>query len=326
MSFHWNELAAAIISNPALTGASAARPGLRASLNVWGHFAELATALGLAYANLPAFRYRDKVREHILRVVTADAFAVNLVSYCQRHPDSVETSILIRMGRLSSSDLASPDFDPSACARSEKWWRGKFDVVLFRSLFSTNVDKIVCVILAIIAGWVLWFGALDEMAFPDPVAGDPARQLFFTCLLVGCSFTVFFTFFSYVCFLTSRRWIHVVGGFLGVLAVLSFFGASIRFVPFAQAWSAFLGDTPTITHHATAVYLLVATFIPMFLVVMGDWAKHRMTKMADECADTIRQGRGLAASAANLGDLNPPAHAQPLQQPAVPQIQGPARH
>src|SRR5271167_3988269 len=61
-----------------------------ATLNAWGHFAELATALGLAYANLPGFRYRDKVREYILRMLRDDGFNHNFRAFCKKHPAAVQ--------------------------------------------------------------------------------------------------------------------------------------------------------------------------------------------------------------------------------------------
>src|ERR1700743_632059 len=112
--------------------------------------------MSLAYANLNNFRYRDKVRTHIIQMLRQDGFRQNFLTYARNNPGSAQVSLLTKMGRLTTEDVGS-GFDPAAPAVGNRWHNSMIDVQVFLHFYATNADKIATAVLGVVASWVLWF-------------------------------------------------------------------------------------------------------------------------------------------------------------------------
>lgn len=296
---------AVLLPAQAFAGPALVAHGGVTTLNVWGHFAELATALGLAYANLPNFRYRDKLRQYVLRMLEDSGFKKNFQACCDTHPTPAEIGILIKLGRLTAGDGLHKEFKPEIADGTERWWSGNNDVLIFRNLFSNNLDKIVCVCLAVVAAWMLWFGAIDEARFPQTFPNDPHRDTFLVGALCGIALTLFLALIAYLIFLAKNNAKRFGWAFVA-LGCLVFVSASVGSFPLVSVWRPYFGDVEYNSHVIFGAYLFVANAIPVLLVLLGDWARARMAVMADEARKTIAAQRVAGVDRADF--TPPPAH------------------
>jgi hypothetical protein len=192
--------------------------------------------------------------------------------------------------------------------RARDWFSGHADILVFRGFYSTNADKITAAVLGIVASWVLWFGAIEELRFRDAVFGDPAHEAFLAGVFAGTLSTLLMSLLAFLMFRVQSG-LRVLG--LGpVLAAIYFFvAASLNHFPFAwEIGSLWRSGVYQWGNAAIGSVLLVATAEPLFLVLIGDWLNHRLDRQADACRVLIAESN---LSNVQSASVTPPAGHDP---------------
>lgn len=137
------------------------------SIDVLSALAAFATAIAIAYASLPNFRHRKNIQEYTREAVTRKEH--NLLATLKDQAaawNNESGAILFTLGKLAEiNPTGTPPFVGNGFDRN---FRDRQDFKRFSWVYSSNLDKIVSVVLGALASTVLLFGARDHIDYPNP--------------------------------------------------------------------------------------------------------------------------------------------------------------
>lgn len=298
-----------------LPSMSYAATGVATHLSALSDFATLASAIALAYANLPNFRYRMMVQDYVRSLADYDFCAVLAANGSLKSDDS--WAILFRLGRLG--DWNGPPAEHiknlTPPAGSDINFQRTGDYKRFVWLYHSNLDKIIGTWCGTIAASVIWLASLDELYFPEPVSNDILRIMFLSEVMQFFAIT---TIFGIVCTIIHKymwKWDTTFGRpeyrclyWLRIASVMVYLFAIVTTSAKVNLlFPPFLTIQPASALWICAFLLVTTIGLPLLLLWQGNDLLHAMMKEARRSREKLVAALG-PSGAKLLSVVDEPLH------------------
>jgi hypothetical protein len=287
-------------------------------LDLLSPFAALAAGIAIAYAALPSFRYRKRVRRHIRRRVTRASLIASLYM-AGGEPNKLlcaqdAWSVLYRLGHLVNYKKA-----PAPTKQKDRYFSNTIPYMLYSGLFASNLDKYTTLVLGAFAASIIWFAGLDSIHFHEFAASDPDRISYLTALHTTYYTMSVIAMLAFILHVALWRWempkrgirrraidipLWVGGVLIAALIFLVSIGTS-------ESWM-FQLCAKIGPHYQENVFkifelvLFIAGAVPVVLLLVGEYLTAKMIEEADRAYDDMLALITDQASQAKITPIAPP--------------------
>jgi hypothetical protein len=287
--------------------AEVAEPRRAIPLDILSPFAGLAAAVAIAYAALPNFRYRKRVRRHVRRTLKKEKL-LDFLHLPDNKPNPHLCShdswgVLYRLGHLGYlvTDKKVPvPMQADKTIAVDHNFASTLPYMCYSGIFASNLDKWTTIVLGVIAGSTIWFAAIDNIQFHDVAVNDAARMAYLTtlrvvylliCWLMLSVFVLHILLWRWAAPLPSKKHNYIAITARAVASVMVFMmfmvsvGEADSYIYLASSKFGSWGQ-----QHIFFLFkalLLIATGVPFLFLLAGEYLTRRMIQESNQSFKTL---------------------------------------
>lgn len=270
-------------------------------------FAGIAVGISLAYAALPNFRYSIRIQEYVRLLLRNNDGLITSVKTDSEQGGTIccdaSWGVLYRLGKLGSlnADIPTPN-TLDVGKETDHHFTKTPDYMLFTWLFTSNLDKNISIALGAISGSIVWYGAIDQILFPDVGSILPSlRPIFLVNVLLSAVYSLFLLSISSYLHKVLWRGDHLInsgtknwaktiikitiGLFIAIVILATF-----KVLPFPQSNWPFLAQyLDTIFYPILLLTILITIAFPILFLATGQGLARKIESEVDTSIKTVNK-------------------------------------